>query len=111
MVVWKEVGLGRLNERNRQEVENEIEILSLLDHPNVIAYSNHFFCEDMLYIEMEYANGTNAIRSDKQILITSYHLYVPYQEAVYITKSRIRKDKDSSQKNWCFGISIKFCKE
>ncbi|XP_077989490.1 serine/threonine-protein kinase Nek9-like [Glandiceps talaboti] len=57
LVVWKEVDLTRCSDRERRDSQNEIEILSLLNHPNVISYFNHFLHEDTLLIEMEYANG------------------------------------------------------
>ena len=57
LVVWKEVNLGRLNERQRRDSQNEIDILSLFNHANIISYFNHFVDEETLFIEMEYANG------------------------------------------------------
>ncbi|XP_013095073.2 serine/threonine-protein kinase Nek9-like isoform X2 [Biomphalaria glabrata] len=57
LVVWKEVNLARLNEKQRRDSQNEIDILSLLNHANIVSYYNHFVDEDMLFIEMEYANG------------------------------------------------------
>lgn len=59
MVVWKEVSLGKCTESEQNDAHNEIDILSLLDHPNIISYYNHFWdCETRtLFIEMEYANG------------------------------------------------------
>ena len=56
LVVWKEVNLQRASEKDRADALNEVEILSLLDHINVIAYYNHFFDGSSLFIEMEYAN-------------------------------------------------------
>ncbi|KAH9492964.1 Serine/threonine-protein kinase Nek9 [Bulinus truncatus] len=57
LVVWKEVNLAKLNEKQRRDSQNEIDILSLLNHANIVCYYNHFIDEDMLFIEMEYANG------------------------------------------------------
>ena len=56
LVVWKEVNLQRASEKDRTGALNEVEILSLLDHINVVAYYNHFFDGASLFIEMEYAN-------------------------------------------------------
>ena len=56
-VVWKEVNLGRLGEKEKRDALNEVEILSLLNHANVITYYNHFLDNQTLLIEMEYANG------------------------------------------------------
>ena len=57
LVVWKEVDLKRLNEKERRDSQNEIDILSILNHTNIVSYYNHFLDGDTLLIEMEYANG------------------------------------------------------
>ncbi|XP_066280526.1 serine/threonine-protein kinase Nek9-like isoform X2 [Branchiostoma lanceolatum] len=59
LLVWKEVDLTRLSEKERQESQTEIEILSMLDQPNIVSYYNHFLDGTTLLIEMEYANGGN----------------------------------------------------
>ena len=68
LVVWKEINLKNSNPKSRNEAFSEVEILSMLDHPNIIAYFKHFISEDMLYIELEYAKGgnlANLIRQQK----------------------------------------------
>ena len=57
LVVWKEVNLGRLDEKACKDAQNEIDILSLLNHANIVSYYNHFVDDSTLFIEMEYANG------------------------------------------------------
>lgn len=57
LVVWKEVNLKRLSDRETNDSEKEVEILSLLDHANIITYYNHYIDSGLLLIEMEYANG------------------------------------------------------
>ncbi|RUS71597.1 hypothetical protein EGW08_020641 [Elysia chlorotica] len=57
LVVWKEVNLTKLNEKQRRDSQGEIDILSLFNHANIISYYNHFVDDDTLFIEMEYANG------------------------------------------------------
>lgn len=57
MVVWKEVDLTRLSEKERRDALNEIVILALLQHDNIIAYYNHFMDNTTLLIELEYCNG------------------------------------------------------
>ncbi|XP_046848737.1 serine/threonine-protein kinase Nek9-like [Xenia sp. Carnegie-2017] len=57
LVVWKEIDLSKANEKERQNAMKEIEILSLLNHANIVAYFNHFMDESLLLIEMEYCNG------------------------------------------------------
>ncbi|CAG10614.1 unnamed protein product [Tetraodon nigroviridis] len=59
LVVWKEVDLKSLSEKESRDVMNEISILSMLEHDNVIAYFNHFMDNKSLFIELEYCNGGN----------------------------------------------------
>ncbi|EMP30700.1 Serine/threonine-protein kinase Nek9 [Chelonia mydas] len=59
LVVWKEVDLARLSEKERPDALNEIVILALLQHDNIIAYYNHFMDNTTLLIELEYCNGGN----------------------------------------------------
>ena len=56
-MVWKEVNLRMLNDKARSDAQNEIDILSVLNHANIVSYYNHFLDENTLFIEMEYANG------------------------------------------------------
>lgn len=56
-MVWKEVDLNSLSEKERRDVMNEISILSMLEHNNIIAYFNHFMDKNSLFIELEYCNG------------------------------------------------------
>ena len=56
LVVWKEVNLNRLSERDRRESQNEIDILAMLNHANIVSYYNHFMDENTLLIEMEYVS-------------------------------------------------------
>ncbi|XP_067833025.1 serine/threonine-protein kinase Nek9-like [Heptranchias perlo] len=59
LVVWKEIDLARLSEKERRDTQNEILILSVLQHHNIIAYYNHFLDDSKLLIEVEYCNGGN----------------------------------------------------
>lgn len=56
-MVWKEVELTGLSDKKRRDVMNEISILSILQHNNIIAYYNHFMDKNSLLIELEYCNG------------------------------------------------------
>lgn len=49
--------LNSLSEKERRDVMNEISILSILEHNNIIAYFNHFMDKNTLLIELEYCNG------------------------------------------------------
>ena len=55
--MWKEINLSRLSDKETRDSANEVDILSLLDHANIITYYNHFVDSGTLLIEMEYANG------------------------------------------------------
>ncbi|XP_078464797.1 serine/threonine-protein kinase Nek9 isoform X1 [Lampetra planeri] len=57
LVVWKEIDLTRLSDKERRDSQNEIDILSLLEHANIISYYNHFLDGNVLLIELEYCNG------------------------------------------------------
>ncbi len=52
----------------RNEAFAEVEILSMLDHANIISYFKHFISDDTLYIELEYAKSgtlTSLIKQQK----------------------------------------------
>lgn len=49
--------LKSLTEKESRDVMNEISILSMLEHNNIIAYFNHFMDNKSLFIELEYCNG------------------------------------------------------
>jgi NIMA (never in mitosis gene a)-related kinase 9 len=57
LVVWKEISLKKMDAKMQNEAFAEVEILSMLDHPNIISYYKHFIAEDILYIELEYAKA------------------------------------------------------
>lgn len=62
LVVWKEIDLNCLSDKKRRDVMNEISILAILHHNNIIAYFNHFLDKNTLLIEMEFCNGTDLIQ-------------------------------------------------
>ncbi|XP_045186998.2 serine/threonine-protein kinase Nek9-like isoform X2 [Mercenaria mercenaria] len=67
LVVWKEINMARLGDKEKRDAVNEIDILSLLNHANIITYYNHFLDGETLLIELEYANGGSlAQKIDKQ---------------------------------------------
>ncbi|BES95101.1 NIMA-related kinase [Nesidiocoris tenuis] len=57
MIVLKEINMGDLSAAERQMALNEVEVLSVLHHPNIISYLGSFEADGMLVIEMEYADG------------------------------------------------------
>ncbi|KAJ8035610.1 Serine/threonine-protein kinase Nek8 [Holothuria leucospilota] len=57
LVILKEINMHDLNANERQMALNEIRVLSMLDHPNIISYYDSFEEDGTLMIEMEYADG------------------------------------------------------
>ena len=57
LVILKEINLLDLSKKERTLALNEIQILSMLDHPSIISYYDHFEEDGVLIIEMEYADG------------------------------------------------------
>ncbi|XP_074661631.1 serine/threonine-protein kinase Nek8-like [Tubulanus polymorphus] len=49
--------MHELNANERQLALNEVKVLALLDHPNIISYYDSFEEDGVLMIEMEYADG------------------------------------------------------
>ncbi|ELT98381.1 hypothetical protein CAPTEDRAFT_123865 [Capitella teleta] len=82
LVVWKEVELTKLSEKERRDAQNEIDILSILNHANITSYYNHFLDGEMLLIEMEYANGGtlhDKIMEERHLLPEEDVLWYLYQ--------------------------------
>ena len=46
-----------MSQKEQKDSQNEIDILSMLNHSNITSYYNHFLDGETLLIEMEYANG------------------------------------------------------
>uniref|UniRef100_A0A8C2PZG3 non-specific serine/threonine protein kinase n=1 Tax=Cyprinus carpio TaxID=7962 RepID=A0A8C2PZG3_CYPCA len=59
LVVWKEIDLSCLSDKNRGAVLNEISSRAIRQHNNIIDYFNHFMDKNTLLIELEYCNGGN----------------------------------------------------
>uniref|UniRef100_A0A2C9JNN1 non-specific serine/threonine protein kinase n=1 Tax=Biomphalaria glabrata TaxID=6526 RepID=A0A2C9JNN1_BIOGL len=61
LVILKEINMHDLTASERQMALNEVNVLAMLDHPNIISYYDSFEEDGVLMIEMEYAdNGTLA---------------------------------------------------
>lgn len=56
-MVWKEISLSRLLEREKKDVLGEVDIFFMLNYVNIIIYYNYFLDEGTLMIEVEYVNG------------------------------------------------------
>nr|XP_023684049.1 serine/threonine-protein kinase Nek9 [Paramormyrops kingsleyae] len=96
LVVWKEVDLNCLSDKERRDVMNEISILSILQHNNIIAYFNHFMDKNTLLIELEYCNGGNLydkINQQKGQLFTEevviWYLYQIASAVAHIHKAGV----------------------
>ncbi|XP_066971421.1 serine/threonine-protein kinase Nek8-like isoform X2 [Macrobrachium rosenbergii] len=57
MVIIKEINMLELSASERQMSLNEINVLAMMDHPNIVSYMDSFERDTILYIEMEYADG------------------------------------------------------
>lgn len=57
LVVLKEITIIDLNATERQASMNEVKVLSMLSHPNIVSYYDSFDEDGILWIEMEYADG------------------------------------------------------
>ena len=42
---YRQVKLGKLNEKEKENALNEVRILASIDHPNIVAYKEAFFEE------------------------------------------------------------------
>uniref|UniRef100_A0A4W6EUW3 non-specific serine/threonine protein kinase n=1 Tax=Lates calcarifer TaxID=8187 RepID=A0A4W6EUW3_LATCA len=80
LVVWKEVDLNSLSEKERRDVMNEISILSILEHNNIIAYFNHFMDKNTLLIELEfdqdYGRGNFSVRRYECNIVRQFISYI-----------------------------------
>ncbi|CAE1157357.1 Serine/threonine-protein kinase nekl-2,Serine/threonine-protein kinase Nek8,Serine/threonine-protein kinase Nek3,Serine/threonine-protein kinase Nek1,Serine/threonine-protein kinase Nek5,Serine/threonine-protein kinase Nek2,Probable serine/threonine-protein kinase nek3,Serine/threonine-protein kinase Nek4 [Acanthosepion pharaonis] len=57
LVILKEINMHDLTAAERQMALNEVKLLAMLDHPNIISYYDSFEEDGILMIEMEYADG------------------------------------------------------
>lgn len=57
LFIIKQIPVEDLSKEERQAAMTEVKVLSMLKHPNIIAYIDSFFEEKALMIVMEYAQG------------------------------------------------------
>ncbi|XP_070545873.1 uncharacterized protein [Ptychodera flava] len=57
LVILKEINMHDLTAAERQMSLNEVNVLAMLDHPNIISYYDSFEEDGTLMIEMGYADG------------------------------------------------------
>lgn len=77
-MVVKEVNLSRASEKERIDAEKEVDILSLLNHTNIVTYFNHYIDGTSLLIEMEYCNGMFILQSCRLTACNNVKFY--YQQ-------------------------------
>ena len=56
-LIIKEIPVEQMTKEERQAALNEVKVLSMLDHPNIIQYIENFLEDKALMIVMEYAEG------------------------------------------------------
>jgi NIMA (never in mitosis gene a)-related kinase len=56
ILVWKELNYGRMNEKEKQQLVSEVNILRELHHPNIVRYYDRIIDKEQskIYIVMEY---------------------------------------------------------
>ncbi|RXG53310.1 putative serine/threonine-protein kinase nek3 [Armadillidium vulgare] len=59
LVIIKEINMLELSASERQMALNEVNVLAMMDHPNIVSYMDSFERDSFLCIEMEYADGGN----------------------------------------------------
>lgn len=91
-VIIKDIPVEQMTGEERRAALNEVHVLQMLKHPNIIAYFDSFFGETSFMIAMEYAQGgtlhnlieeregklldeEEIIRLFVQILVAIYHVH------------------------------------
>ncbi|XP_072173029.1 serine/threonine-protein kinase Nek8-like [Diadema setosum] len=57
LIIIKQIPVEQMTKDERQAALNEVKVLSMLDHPNIIEYYENFLEDKALMIVMEYAEG------------------------------------------------------
>jgi len=57
LVIIKQIPMEQMTADERQAALNEVMVLAMLDHPNIIRYYENFLEDTALMIVMEYAEG------------------------------------------------------
>ena len=58
LLIIKQIPVEQMTKEERLAALNEVKVLSMLDHPNIIQYYENFLEDKALMIVMEYAPGT-----------------------------------------------------
>ena len=59
LLVIKQIPIQEMHKEERQAALNEVDVLRILRHPNIIAYHDNFLGDQSLMIVMEYAPGNS----------------------------------------------------
>ena len=73
-VIIKQIPVEQMTKDERQAALNEVKVLSMLDHPNIIEYYENFLEDKALMIVMEYAPGL--LRIDIANMVLLLNIYV-----------------------------------
>jgi NIMA (never in mitosis gene a)-related kinase len=57
LIIIKQIPVEQMTKEERQAALNEVKVLSMLCHPNIIQYYENFLEDKALMIVMEYAQG------------------------------------------------------
>ena len=57
LLIIKQIPVEQMTKEERQAALNEVKVLAMLDHPNIIEYCENFLEDKALMIVMEYAQG------------------------------------------------------
>jgi len=57
LLIIKQIPVEQMTKEERQAALNEVKVLAMLDHPNIIEYIENFLEDKALMIVMEYAQG------------------------------------------------------
>ena len=57
LLVVKQIPIQEMPKEERQAALNEVDVLKMLKHPNIVAYEGSFLHNQSLMIVMEYAPG------------------------------------------------------
>ncbi|EGG23873.1 putative protein serine/threonine kinase [Cavenderia fasciculata] len=72
-LVMKQINVLDMSPREREDAMNEVNVLAMLDHENIIAYYDSFIVNGTLHILMEYANAGDIHREIKERTIKKQH--------------------------------------
>ena len=91
-VVIKQIPVDDLGKDERFAALNEVKVLSMLQHPNIIAYYDNFVDQKSLMIVMEYAPGgtlhefiqeRNSVLLDEDVSLGSKVKFVLIKQILY----------------------------